>query len=91
MAPSPAAGPDISLIIGIISLVMGIVAVPMSCCACIGIFPGGLAIILGIVSLVVPSQEGSVGKMLGIAGAVLDLAPFAWIALSFAIAAVNPN
>lgn len=91
MAPMQPPGPDLSLIFGIISLVIGVIAVPMSCCLCFGMIPGGLAVILGIVSLVVPSQEGSVGKMLGVGGIVLGLAPFAWTAISFAIAAANPH
>ena len=89
--PTPAPGPDLSLILGIISLVLGVIAVPMTCCPCIGLIPGGLSITLGIVALVVPSQEGSIGKILGIAGIVLGLAPFAWMAISFAIAIANPN
>ena len=91
MAPNPGAGTDVSLILGIIAIVFGIIALPMSCCACFGIFPGGLAVILGVVALFVPSQPGSVGKMLGIGGIVMGLVPFVVTAISLIVAAANPH
>lgn len=91
MPPPPGPGADVPMILGIISIVLGIVAVPLSCCACIGIFPGGLAVILGIVALVLPPRPGSPGKMLGIGGIVLGLVPFVWLVIMMIVSAVNPQ
>ena len=89
--PPPSPGADVPMILGIISIVLGVIGAPLSCCVCVGIFPGGLAVILGIVALVMPGPPGSQGKFLGIAGIVLGLIPFAWAALTFILAAINPN
>ena len=91
MSPPPSSGPDVPMILGIISISFGVVAVPLSCCACIGVFPGGLAVILGIVALVMPARPGSPAKMLGIGGIVLGLVPLLWFIISLGMAAMNPN
>lgn len=91
MGPPPTPGADVPMILGIISVVLGVISVPLSCCVCIGIWPGALAIILGVVALVVPAQPGSPGKMLGIGGIVLGTIPFLWLVISFIIAAANPR
>ena len=79
------------MILGIISIVLGVVAIPLSCCCQIGIFPGGLGIILGIVSLVMPARPGSPGKMLGIGGIVLGLLPFIWLVITLIMFALSPR
>ena len=91
VAPMQQQGPDLSLIFGIIATVLGVTAVVMACCPCIGLIPGGLSITVGIIALVVPAHEGSIGKILGIAGIVLGLVPFGWMAISFAMALANPH
>ena len=89
--PPPSPGADVPMILGIISIVLGVIAVPLSCCACVGVFPGGLAVILGIVALVVPGPPGSPGKYLGIGGIALGVIPYAWAALSLILGAVTKN
>jgi len=89
--PSSGPGPDVSLILGIISIAFGVIAVPLSCCVCVGIFPGALAVILGVVAIVMPSQPGSPGKYLGIGGIVLGLVPFIWFVVSLMISAANQD
>lgn len=91
MAPPPSSGTDVAMVLGIISLVFGFIALPLSCCVCIGIFPGGLAIILGVVALMMPMQPGSPGKPLAIGGIVLGIVPFIWFAISLVLGAMNPN
>ena len=90
MAPPPSPGADVPMILGIISIVLGVIAVPLSCCCQIGIFPGGLGIILGIVALVMPPRPGSPGKMLGIGGIVLGALPFIWLAITILMIAFSP-
>jgi len=89
--PPPTPGPDPPLILGIISIAVGVMAVPLSCCVCVGIFPGALAVILGVVAIIMPSQPGSPGKYLGIGGIVLGLVPFIWFVVSLIISAANQN
>ena len=91
IAPPPGPGADVPMILGIISIVVGVVAVPLSCCVCFGIPAGALAVILGIVALVIPAQPGSPGKMLGIGGIVLGLVPFIFFAVMMIISAFNPQ
>jgi hypothetical protein len=79
------------MILGIISIALGVIAVPLSCCCQIGIFPGGLGIILGIVCLVMPARPGSPGKMLGIGGIVLGVLPFVWLVITLIIIVFNPQ
>jgi hypothetical protein len=91
MPPPPTPGADVPMILGIISIILGVVAVPLSCCACFGLPAGALAAILGVVALVMPTQPGSPGKMLGIGGIVLGLVPFVFFVVMLIVSALNPQ
>ena len=90
MPPPPTPGADVPMILGIISIVMGIVAVPFTCCFCFAIPAGGVAVILGVVALVMPARPGSPGKMLGIGGIVLGLVPSIFFVGAMIWSALNP-
>lgn len=89
MAPPPSPGADVPMILGIISIVFGVIAVPLSCCVCVGVWPGLVAIILGGVALIIPAQPGSPGKMLGIGGIVLGLVPMIFFVAMMIISAFS--
>ena len=90
MPPPPSPPADVPMILGIISIISGIVAFPLYCCFCLGVFPDGLAIILGVLALVMPARPGSPGKMLGIGGIVLAVIPFIFYGILMIVSALNP-
>jgi hypothetical protein len=91
IAPPPSPGADLPMILGIISIALGVGAIPLTCCCLIGVVPGGLAAILGIVALMMPARPGSPAKMLGIGGIVLGLVSVLWFAFALILAATNPQ